>query len=89
MSEQKPLSGDQVAAWLRDHTDFFQGRQELLELLKLPDPRGNAVSLLERQAHQAERLDSELLMLDVLDPDLFDIPRERPDAVRVGLYPRR
>ncbi|MCH8542474.1 MAG: DUF484 family protein [Alcanivorax sp.] len=50
MSEQKPLSGDQVAAWLRDHTDFFQGRQELLELLKLPDPRGNAVSLLERQA---------------------------------------
>ena len=50
MSEQKPLTGDQVAAWLRDHTDFFQGRQELLELLQLPDPRGNAVSLLERQA---------------------------------------
>ncbi|MBA3981576.1 MAG: DUF484 domain-containing protein [Alcanivorax sp.] len=50
MSEQKGLTGDQVAAWLRDHTDFFQGRQELLELLQLPDPRGNAVSLLERQA---------------------------------------
>ncbi|MCK0537104.1 DUF484 family protein [Alcanivorax quisquiliarum] len=49
MSEHR-LNGDQVAAWLRNHPDFFQGRQELLELLQLPDPRGEAVSLLERQA---------------------------------------
>ena len=59
MSEQK-LTGDQVAAWLRDHTDFFQGRQELLEMLRLPDPRGDAVSLLERQAQILRERNHEL-----------------------------
>ena len=59
MSEQK-LTGDQVAAWLRDHTDFFQGRQELLEMLRLPDPRGEAVSLLERQAQILRERNHEL-----------------------------
>lgn len=47
--KQRP-SSDQVAAYLRDRPDFFQNRPELLELQRLPDPRGPAVSLLERQA---------------------------------------
>lgn len=44
------LSNEQVAAFLRNHEDFFTQRTDLLELLRLPDPKGNAVSLLERQA---------------------------------------
>lgn len=59
MSEHR-LNGDQVAAWLRDHPDFFQGRQELLEMLRLPDPRGEAVSLLERQAQILRERNHEL-----------------------------
>lgn len=44
------LTNEQVAAFLRDHEDFFCERSDLLELLRIPDPRGPAVSLLERQA---------------------------------------
>ncbi len=51
MTDQKhAASADQVAAYLRDNPQFFQQRPELLELQHLPDPRGGAVSLLERQA---------------------------------------
>ena len=50
MTDQTPASADQVAAYLREHADFFQHRPELLELLRLPDSKGQAVSLLERQA---------------------------------------
>lgn len=50
MSEENAASAEQVTAWLRHHPDFFQGRPDLLELMRLPDPRGEAVSLLERQA---------------------------------------
>lgn len=51
MTDDKQGPGaDQVAAWLRNNPDFFQHRPELLELQRLPDPRGPAVSLLERQA---------------------------------------
>ena len=50
MSEENATSAEQVTAWLRHHPDFFQGRPDLLELMRLPDPRGEAVSLLERQA---------------------------------------
>src|SRR5690606_22993151 len=53
MSDDTPaIKADQVAAWLRDHLDFFQHRPELLELIRLPDPRGPAVSLLEGQAQR-------------------------------------
>lgn len=44
------LTNEQVAAFLRNNDDFFSQRTDLLELLRLPDPKGNAVSLLERQA---------------------------------------
>jgi uncharacterized protein len=50
MSEEHATSAEQVTAWLRHHPDFFHARPDLLELMRLPDPRGEAVSLLERQA---------------------------------------
>ena len=58
--EQKKVTADQVAAWLREHKDFFQHRPELLELIRLPDPRGQAVSLLERQAQILRERNEEL-----------------------------
>ncbi|MDF1779944.1 MAG: DUF484 family protein [Alcanivoracaceae bacterium] len=60
MSEDSNIKADQVAAWLRDHIDFFQKRPELLELIRLPDPRGPAVSLLERQAQILRERNEEL-----------------------------
>lgn len=51
MSESKghQLTSDQVAAYLQQHTDFFQQHEELLEQLYIPHPyTGDAVSLLER-----------------------------------------
>lgn len=50
MTDEKKLSADKVAAFLRQNPEFFQQRSDLLELMRLPDPRGPAVSLLERQA---------------------------------------
>jgi len=40
-----------VARYLRDHPDYFERHQDLLEILRVPHAgRGAAVSLLERQA---------------------------------------
>lgn len=50
MTDDSQLSAEQVAAFLRQNPEFFQQRSDLLELMRLPDPRGPAVSLLERQA---------------------------------------
>lgn len=73
MSEEKGVNADQVAAWLRDHNDFFQQRPELLELLRLPAPSGPAVSLLERQAQiLRERNDDLRARLN----QLIDVARE-------------
>lgn len=60
MSDDKPLGADKVAAWLRDNPDFFSQRPDLLELIRLPDPRGEAVSLLERQAQVLRDRNQEL-----------------------------
>jgi uncharacterized protein YigA (DUF484 family) len=82
MSEQDPINADQVAAWLRDHPTFFDERPDLLETLRLPDARGDAVSLLERQASVLRSRNEELRerlnhLLDVArDNDrLFDKTR--------------
>lgn len=50
-SESKvELAERDVAAYLRDHPDFFERHHALLELLQLPHPQsGESVSLLERQ----------------------------------------
>ena len=82
MTENTKASADQVAAFLRDNPDFFQHRPELLELLRLPDPRGEAVSLLERQASILRDRNNELRdrlngLLDVarVNDHLFDKTR--------------
>ena len=82
MSEGETINADQVAAWLRDHPEFFDERPELLETLRLPDARGEAVSLLERQASVLRTRNEELRerlhhLLDVArDNDrLFDKTR--------------
>lgn len=60
MTDETPPGADQVAAHLRRHPDFFQERPDLLELMRLPDPRGPAVSLLERQASILRERNQEL-----------------------------
>jgi uncharacterized protein YigA (DUF484 family) len=43
------LDAEDVAAYLRDHADFFVEHEELLTSLRLPHQRGDTVSLVERQ----------------------------------------
>lgn len=73
MTDHSPVSADQVAAYLRDNADFFEQRPELLELLRLPDAKGQAVSLLERQASILRERNTELR--DRLN-GLLDVARE-------------
>ncbi len=73
MTENTKASADQVAAYLRDNPDYFQHRPELLELLRLPDSKGEAVSLLERQASILRDRNNELR--DRLN-GLLDVARE-------------
>ena len=54
MNESTPLaatsvSAEAVAAYLREHEDFFAEQEELLATLRLPHQRGDTVSLVERQ----------------------------------------
>ncbi len=43
------LHADDVAAYLREHPEFFLQQDDLLAELSLPHESGNAISLLERQ----------------------------------------
>ncbi|WGZ94935.1 MAG: DUF484 family protein [Candidatus Thiothrix putei] len=46
---EQGISAAQVAAWLRQHPDFFREHEEVLDGLSIPHPHtGGAVSLLER-----------------------------------------
>jgi len=47
--EEKVISSDEVEAYLRQHPDFFHDQLDLLEILKVPHPCGEAVSLIYRQ----------------------------------------
>lgn len=73
MTDHSPVSADQVAAYLRDNPEFFEQRPELLELIRLPDSKGDAVSLLERQASILRERNTELR--DRLN-GLLDVARE-------------
>lgn len=49
MDGQQSWEAAQVAAYLREHADFFQDHEELLDNMSIPHPHtGEAVSLLER-----------------------------------------
>jgi hypothetical protein len=49
LPEKPGLAAEDVAAYLRDHGDFFVEHEELLTSLRLPHQRGDTVSLVERQ----------------------------------------
>ncbi len=54
-----PLTAERVAAWLRQHPDFFEHHPELLSHLHIRHDTG-AVSLIERQVSQLRRRNDEL-----------------------------
>jgi uncharacterized protein YigA (DUF484 family) len=47
--EGQAVTAADVEDYLRHHADFFQGHEALLEILKVPHPSGEAVSLVARQ----------------------------------------
>lgn len=47
--DQTPLDADSVAAYLRQHPEFFVDHEELIPELRIPHQPGTAVSLVERQ----------------------------------------
>lgn len=47
--EERTVSAAEVEVYLRQHPDFFQDQLDLLEILKVPHPCGEAVSLVTRQ----------------------------------------
>lgn len=49
MSEQFPVSEEQVVAFLEDNPEFFRDHLGLLERMHIPHPTGNAVSLIAKQ----------------------------------------
>jgi uncharacterized protein YigA (DUF484 family) len=49
LPEEPVLAAEDVAAYLREHGDFFVEHEELLTSLRLPHQRGDTVSLVERQ----------------------------------------
>ncbi len=49
LPEGPVLAAKDVAAYLREHGDFFVEHEELLTSLRLPHQRGDTVSLVERQ----------------------------------------
>ncbi len=77
--EVELLSQDDVARYLHEHPDFFQGHDELLQTMVIEQDNGTTVSLLERQASLLrERHDSVRQRLDDLvstaerNNDIFD-----------------
>ena len=56
---EQPLSAERIAAWLRQHPDYFDQHPELLTTLHLRHDTG-AVSLIERQVSQLRRRNDEL-----------------------------
>lgn len=47
--DQTPLNAEAVAAYLRQHPEFFVDHEELIPELRIPHQPGTAVSLVERQ----------------------------------------
>lgn len=50
MSDTEPVSGDDVAAWLKANPDFFMDHADVFSTLRIPHPQGgHAISMVERQ----------------------------------------
>lgn len=56
---EQPLNADRIAAWLRQHPDYFDQHPDLLTTLHLRHDTG-AVSLIERQVNQLRKRNDEL-----------------------------
>ncbi len=61
VAESKPkLSREDIARYLRTHSDFFMHHSELIETLAIPHETGEAVSLVERQVELLRNKNKEL-----------------------------
>ena len=61
IATSKPkLSREDVARYLRTHSDFFMRHSELIETLAIPHETGEAVSLVERQVEMLRSKNKEL-----------------------------
>lgn len=61
VSASKPkFSREDVARYLRTHSDFFMHHSELIETLAIPHETGEAVSLVERQVEMLRTKNKEL-----------------------------
>ncbi|MGI9227230.1 MAG: DUF484 family protein [Gammaproteobacteria bacterium] len=59
-SSKPKLSPEDVARYLRTHSDFFMRHSELIEKLAIPHETGEAVSLVERQVEMLRSKNKEL-----------------------------
>lgn len=85
--QETTLSEEDVAAFLRNHPDFFQRHGELLEKLRLPHATGGAVSLVERQI---EVLREKTQAADTRLAELVSIARANEQlAVKIHQFTRR
>ena len=46
---KRTLTAQQVMAYLGEHPDFFQDKDQLLTQMRIQHERGSAISLVERQ----------------------------------------
>jgi uncharacterized protein YigA (DUF484 family) len=75
----EPLTAEMVADYLAHHPDFFQQHTELLKVLYIPHPSGEAVSLV---AKQLDLLREENRKLHKDYTDLVDIGRNNDAVLR-------
>ncbi|MDO8271141.1 MAG: DUF484 family protein [Gammaproteobacteria bacterium] len=80
--DKKPLTADQVAAYLKENPDFFINRDSLLAEITLPHESGKAISLLERQVRvlRERSIESRLTLNTLLEnarynDQLFNVTR--------------
>ncbi len=48
-SDSTELNSRDIAQYLRQHPEFFQEHLDLLEIMQIPHPSGNAISLISKQ----------------------------------------
>ena len=69
MTQQPRLTEADVEQYLKDHPDFFVGKDDLLAELRVPHDAGGASSLLERQlqVHRQRNVELRQRMSDLLE----------------------
>ena len=59
-TQKAKITRDNVARYLRTHSDFFKHHTDLIETLAIPHETGVAVSLVERQVELLRNKNKEL-----------------------------